>query len=329
MTESDRPAVDIVVSEDVVGPGMARLAESFEVHADPELWQRPDELAEIVRSARALIVRNRTEVPASLLQTADRLLVVGRAGAGLDNVDVDAASSLGIVVCYAPVQNATSVAEHTLALMLTLMRRISEADRSVRGGQWLRHEHTGRELAGKTLGVIGLGSIGRRVAAYARALGMRLVAHDPYLPPDSEAPAELDCELVPLSDLLAQADVVTIHVPLTDDTRHLMDRRAFQQMKNSSVLINTSRGPVVHEGDLCEALESGQIGGAALDVREVEPPAPDSRLHALDNVVLTPHIAAFTTEAQDAVVEAVATDVAAVLDGQAATYHANFPHPRR
>ncbi|MCK4324348.1 MAG: hydroxyacid dehydrogenase [Armatimonadetes bacterium] len=325
----NRNAPDIVVAEDIVGPAMAQLGDRFKVHKDAALWQHPDDLADVVSTARALIVRNRTQVTAELLQQADQLLVVGRAGAGLDNVDVATATELGIVVCYAPVQNAISVAEHTLGLMLALLRRISPADSSVRAGQWLRHEHTGTQLSGKTLGVIGLGHIGQMVGAYGQALGMELLGCDPYLSADSPVVEELGCELTELEDLLARADVITLHVPLTDQTHHLLDHHAFDRMKDTAVLINTSRGTVVNEEDLCAALEAGQIAGAGLDVRENEPPAPDSPLHRFDNTVFTPHIAAFTTEAQNAVVEAVATDVLAIISGKPAEYYANFPSPRR
>jgi len=326
---TDSSPRDVVVTEDVAGPAMAQLGERFEVYQDSTLWQRPDELVNVITNARAVIVRNRTQVTAELLQEADQLLVVGRAGAGLDNVDVAAATELGIVVCYAPVQNATSVAEHTLGLILALVRRIPQADRSVRADKWLRYEHTGTQLCGKTLGIIGLGHIGQLVSAYSKALGMKLVGCDPYLSPDDEIVKQLDCELTEFDDLLTRADVITIHVPLTDQTHHLLDRQAFQQMKESTVLINTSRGAVVNEEDLCAALEAGQIAGAGLDVRENEPPAPDSPLHRFDNTVLTPHIAAFTTEAQNAVTEAVVADVMAVLTGEAAQYYANFARPRR
>ncbi len=322
-------APDIVVAEDIVGPAMAQLGDRFKVYQDAALWQHPDDLAHTVSNAQALIVRNRTQVTAELLQQADQLLVVGRAGAGLDNVDVAAATELGIVVCYAPVQNAISVAEHALGLMLAVLRRISPADSSVRAGQWLRHEHTGTQLSGKTLGVIGLGQIGQLVGAYGKALDMELLGCDPYLSGDSPVVEELGCELTELEDLLARADVITLHVPLTDQTYHLLDRHAFDRMKDTAVLINTSRGAVVNEEDLCAALAAGQIAGAGLDVRENEPPAPDSPLHRFDNTVLTPHIAAFTTEAQNAVVEAVATDVMAVLSGKPAIYYANFASPRR
>lgn len=324
-----RACGEIVVCEDVFGPAIEELAQRFEVLHEPDLWQRPGELAAAIRQARALIVRNRTRVTRKLMEEGERLVVIGRAGAGLDNVDVGAASELGIVVCYAPVQNATSVAEHTLGLIICLLRHIARADRSVREGQWLRHEHTGHELAGKVLGVVGLGRVGSRVAAYGRALGMRVIAHDPYLADGGRRAAELGCELVGLADLLARADVVSLHVPLTDETQHMIDRRALGQMKPTAVLINTSRGGVVDETALAEALEAGEIGGAALDVREEEPPPPDSPLHRLDNTLLTPHIAAFTEEAQAAVVEAVASDVAAVLSGRPATYYANFPQPKR
>jgi len=320
---------DVVICEDVFGPPVDELSRKFAVLADAELWRRADELREYLRGARALIVRNRTQVTRELLEGAPRLVVVGRAGAGLDNVDVGAASELGVVVCYAPVQNARSVAEHVMGLLLALVRKIPQADQSVREGKWLRHEHTGHELFGKTMGIVGLGRIGSLVASLAKAFGMKIIAHDPYVSTESAQVKEIGCELVELDELLARADVITIHVPLSEDTFHLIDRAALAKMKRTAVLINASRGPVVDEEALYEALSAGEIAGAALDVRESEPPAPGSPLHRMANVVLTPHIAAFTHEAQAAVVRDVVADVEAVLTGRPAKYPANFPTPRK
>jgi len=319
---------DIVVSENVVGTPMDRLQRDFDVRFDPDLWKRRDELAAAVARAKALVVRNQTQVTAELIGAAEDLQIIARAGAGLNNVDVEAASAAGIVVAYTPDENSASVAELTLGLMLALARRIPAADRDTRSGGWARRRFTGTELLDKTLGLVGLGRIGTLTAARARAFGMTIIAHDDFIDPESPAVRQLEARLVRLDDLLAGADFVTCHVPLTETTRGMFDYARFAKMKPGAMFVNTSRGEVVDEAGLIRALREEKIAGAALDVRGVEPPGP-SPLSEMDNVVLTPHIAAFTEEAQHRVVASVARDVTAVLRVEPAVGYANFPSPRR
>lgn len=318
---------DIVVSENIVGSAMETLRKELDVRFDPDLWQDPAKLTESIAQARALIVRNQTQVTAELIAAAGRLKIVGRAGAGVNNIDVQAASAAGVVVSHTPGENSISVAELTLGLMLALARKIPAADRDTRAGGWARRRFTGTELLGKTLGVVGLGRIGSLTAARARAFGMTILAHDQYLDPQSPVVRELKARLVSLDELLAEADVVTCHLPLTDETERLFDHRRFSRMKRGALFINTSRGEVVDEAGLVQALEEGRIAGAALDVRQTEPPPPGP-LAQFDNVILTPHIAAFTEEAQERVVASVCWDVTAVLRGQEAATYVNFPSPR-
>ena len=317
----------ILISENIRGAAVDALEVDFDVLVAPDLWKDSVELASQLSAANALIVRNQTQVTGELISKANQLRVIGRAGAGLDNIDTEAASKQGIVVTYAPNENSISVAELAIGLMLSLARMIPAAVQDTRQGNWNRQAFVGGELLDKTLGIVGLGRIGRLTAARAKAFGMQLLAFDEFIDPPSAEILELGVELCSFEQLLASSDVVTIHVPLTDQTRGMMNSAAFNQMKASSVLVNTSRGEVVNETDLVEALTSKKIAGAALDVREVEPPG-DSPLSSMDNVVLTPHIAAFTKEAQTRVVEAVCRDVAAVLSGNDAINAANFPRPR-
>jgi D-3-phosphoglycerate dehydrogenase len=319
---------EIVVSENVVGAPMAALRQRFDVRFDPDLWKDPDELTAAVSGAKALIVRNQTQVTADLVRAGDRLRIVARAGAGLNNIDVEAASAAGIVVAYTPDENSVSVAELCLGLMLALARRIPAADRDTRSGGWARRRFTGIELCGKTLGVVGLGRIGALAAGRARAFGMSILAHDDFIDPQGPAVRELEARLVGLDELLAEADFVTCHVPLTETTRAMFDYERLARMKPGAVFINTSRGEVVDEAGLVRALREGKIAGAALDVRQVEPPEP-SPLAEMDNVILTPHIAAFTEEAQHRVVASVCRDVAAVLRGEPAEGYVNFPSAGR
>lgn len=321
--------MEILISEAMTGQALDRLRESFVVAYEPDLWRDPAGLQERLASGvRALIVRNQTRVTRELLAVADRLEVIGRAGVGLENIDLTAASERGIVVAWTPEQNANSVAELTVGLILALARRIPAADRDTRAGNWNRHQFTGIEILGKTLGVIGLGRIGAATAAKARALGMEIVAYDPLLDTDSLRALELRARIVPLEELLAVSDVVTCHLPATPATIGLLDAARLSLLKPTAYLINTSRGTVLDEGALVELLARGAIAGAALDVRAEEPPAP-SPLTALDNVILLPHIAAFTTEGQRRVVTSICRDVAAVLRGEPARFFANFPLPRR
>jgi len=319
---------DVAVTENVVGSPMDVLRQDFDVVFDPDLWRDPRRLRAAVAEVRALVVRNQTQVTGEVIRAAKNLTIIARAGAGVNNIDVQAASEAGVVVTYTPDENSVSVAELTIGLVLALARKIPAADRDTRSGGWARRRFTGTELGGKTLGVVGLGRIGTLTAARARAFGMAIVAHDDFL--DAQAPAvrQLDARLTGLDQLLAEADVVTCHVPLTEATRGLFDYERFSKMKPGAMFVNTSRGEVVDEQGLIRALKEGRIGGAALDVRQVEPPEPGP-LAQMDNVILTPHIAAFTAEAQHRVVEAVCRDVTAVLRGGAAIGYVNFPTPRR
>ncbi|HUA97900.1 MAG TPA: hydroxyacid dehydrogenase [Terracidiphilus sp.] len=319
---------EILISENILGAAVEALRARFDVALQPDLWKSPALLAEQVRSCRALIVRNQTPVTAELLAGAAELLVVGRAGAGLDNIDVKAARKAGIVIASTPDQNAISAAELTMGMILSLARMIPAADRETRQGKWSRQKFVGMELYDKTLGIVGAGKIGYLTARRAMAFGMKVLAHDPYLSRDNILLSELKAELVSLDELLSAADVVTCHLPATLETTGLMNGARFSRMKPGALFVNTSRGAVVVEADLFEALNSGALGGAALDVRVTEPPAV-GELESLPNVILTPHIAAFTLEAQDRVTRAVCEDVARVLDGKPAINAVGQALPRR
>ena len=319
---------DVLVSENVAGAEMDALKGAFDVAVDPQLWRSPDKLHAAIADARAIIVRNQTKVDRELIATAKRLEVIGRAGVGLDNVDVKAASDAGVVVAFTPEQNAISVAELAIGLMLSLARQIPAADASTKSGKWERQVFTGTELFGKTLGLVGLGRIGFLVATRARAFGMKVLAHDAFVSPDSVLVAESGAQLVSLDELLAQSDVISVHVPRTPQTERFIDAGKFAQMKPNALFVNTSRGEVVDEAAMIAALRQRRIAGAALDVRTAEPPTA-GELEKLPNVILTPHIAAFTLEGQTRVVSSICRDVAAVLRGEAARNFVNFPTPRR
>jgi len=319
----------ILIAEDITGPGIDRLQQKYQVESDWDLWKKIPQLKDALRDADALLVRNQTKVNADLLAQAQRLKVVGRAGAGYDNIDVEAASQVGAVICYSPEENAVSVAEHVFGLLLALARKIPGADRSVKSGGWERKKYHGFEVLGKTLGILGLGKIGFRVALRAKAFGMRVLAHDAYLSSTSLHVTESGATLVSLDQLLTEADFLSVHLPLTNETRGFLNRRSFQKMKPNAFIINTSRGEVLVEEDLAQALQKGEIAGAALDVREKEPPSATSPLHCFDNVILTPHTAGLTYEAQEKVVAAVAEDVERVLSGQPALRFVNFALPEK
>lgn len=305
----------VVVTENITGPAMQRLRATHDVRFDPDLWTSPDELLAAARTARALIVRNQTRVSRELIEQAPQLEIIARAGAGLDNIDTAAAAEAGILISYTPDDNSVSVAELVLGLMLSLVRHIPGAWADTRSGGWDRNGFTGHELFQKTLGIVGLGRIGRLVAQRAAAFGMELLAHDDFIDPNSPAVQELKVRLVSLPELLAASDFVSIHVPLSNQTRGLFNSQLFEQMKPTACLINASRGETVCEADLITALRTGTIAAAALDVRQSEPPEPGP-LEQFDNVILTPHIGAFTREAQERVVATVCHDVAAVLSGE-------------
>jgi D-3-phosphoglycerate dehydrogenase len=283
--------------------------------------ERP-RLAEIVADYDALVVRSMTTVDAALIAAGKRLKVVGRAGVGVDNVDVDAATKHGILVVNAPTANLLSATEHTFALLLAVARNVPAADAAMKSAVWDRKSFVGAELWGKTLGVIGFGRIGQRVAARARAFEMKVLAYDPFL--DPAAARRADAEPLELDDLLRRADVVTIHTPLTDETRGLLDERRLGLMKDGALLVNCGRGGVVDEAALLRALDSGTLAGAGLDVFASEPPE-DWALARHPRVVATPHIGAQTREAQERIANETAQMVLAALDGSLAVTAVNLP----
>ena len=275
---------------------------------------KPSELAEALDGIDALLVRSATRVPREALLRSSRLRIIGRAGVGVDTIDLDAATERGIAVVNAPGGNTIAVAELTFALLLALVRKIPAADQSMRAGAWDRTTLGGTELNGKTLGLVGAGRVGGEVARRAHAFGMTVLAHDPHLAP--ERAAELEIQLVPLDDLLRTSDVVSLHTPLTEQTRGLVGARELGLMSPDAVLLNAARGGVVDETALLDALKSGQLAGAALDVYAQEPLATDHPFRSLENVVLTPHLGASTEEAQRNVALEVADAVrSALLDG--------------
>jgi len=308
---------DILISENICGAAVDALSSRFDTTFLPELWKDTTELSNRIRDFRALIVRNQTQVTAELLATGKKLLVVGRAGAGLDNVDVDAATQAGILITSTPDQNAISVAELAMGLMLSLARMIPAANQDTKNGNWNRHKFLGTELYGKTIGIVGAGKIGFLTARRAQSFGMKVLAYDPYISRDNILLSELNADLVSLHDLLARADIVSCHLPATPETKGLLNAESFGRMKSTAMFINTSRGEVVIENDLLDALKSGKIAGAAMDVRTTEPPQIGG-LELLPNLILTPHVAAFTHEAQDRVTKAICEDIARVLDGKPA-----------
>ena len=280
------------------------------------------ELARDLASADALIVRSATTVDASVLSEAPRLRVIARAGTGVDNVDVPAATERGIVVMNSPGANSVSVAEHAMALMLALARAVPAADAAMKRGVWDKKRLTGAELRGKTLGVIGLGRIGQEVATRARAFGMEVLAHDPFI--SEQIAATLGIALLSVDEVCARADYLTLHVPATAETRHLLNERRLALCKPGVRIINTARGELIDEAALASAIESGHVGGAGLDVFEQEPP-PDGRLTKLPQVVATPHIAASTVEAQELVGTETAMNVRDFLRDGVIRSAVNFP----
>lgn len=287
---------EIVISEFMDEAAIRAAFGGRDVLYDPKLVDDAPRLAAAVRDARALIVRNRTQVRGALLEAAPRLEVVGRLGVGLDNIDVAACAARGIAVYPATGANDLSVAEYVITAALMLLRRAWFATARVAAGEWPRTELMGRELAGKRLGLVGYGAIARVTGRMARNLGMSVAAYDPLLPADDAAWAHAIRQ--PLTELLRDSDVVSLHVPLTDATRNMLDARAIATMRRGAILVNAARGGVVDEAALCAALRSGHLGGAALDVFAREPvdAAAGALFAGVPNLVLTPHIAGVTEE---------------------------------
>lgn len=306
----------ILVSELIWPSGLAKLKETGQVEYDPQLWQDRRGLLQKVRDVDALIIRNQTQVDHTLLEAAHRLRVVGRLGVGLDNIDLSLTKAKKIKVVYGRNANAISVAEYVLACLLEASRFLSKAHQDVRQGHWNRKRFTGRELYGKQLGLIGLGEIAHRVAKRAQAFGLSIVGYDPFVTSHDFQVAETGISLVSLRELLSSSDFISIHVPLNEKTRGMITHRELKRMKRHAYLINTSRGSIVDERDLLEAVQSGGIAGAFLDVLAEEPISPDNPLLKVENIRITPHIAGLTEESQERVSLLVAEEVSKVLRGQ-------------
>jgi D-3-phosphoglycerate dehydrogenase len=313
----------VLVADKISPKGVALLRKQPGLEVVEAYGSSPAKLLELVRDVHAIAVRSETKVTAELIAAAPLLKVVGRAGVGVDNVDVEAATERGVIVMNTPSGNTVATAELTFTHLLCGARPVPQAAGSMRDGKWDRKSFSGMELFRKTLGIIGLGRIGGEVAKRAQAFGMRVLAFDPYLAP-SRAKA-MQVEASTLDELLAQSDFITVHMPLTDDTRYLIDEAALAKMKKGVRLFNCARGGIIRESALVAALKSGQVGAAGLDVYEDEPLAGDSELRKLPNVVLTPHLGASTAEAQDAVGVEIAEQIADVLDGGVIRNAVNMP----
>ncbi len=286
----------ILVSDPLAQEGVDILKKVKEFQVDVKHKLPPEELKKIIKDYDALLVRSETKVTKEIIEAADNLKVIGRAGVGLDNVDLSAASKRGIIVMNTPGGNTMSTAEHAVSLMLSLSRNIPQADVSVKRGEWERKKFMGAEVYGKTLGIIGLGRIGTEVAKRATAFGMKVIAYDPFLSMDKAN--ELGIESGELKEIFKRADYITVHSPLTAETKHIINKDAIDIMKQGVRIINCARGGIIDETAVLEAINSGKIAGAAFDVYEKEPPLKDNPLFKCDKVVLTPHLGASTEEAQ-------------------------------
>jgi (S)-sulfolactate dehydrogenase len=307
----------IVIAEFMDEAAVASLRAKFAVHHHPGLVDRRDELAAALADADALIVRNRTRVDAGLLVAAPRLAVVGRLGVGLDNIDLGACRARGIEVIPATGANALAVAEYVICTVMLLLRGQYLSSAAVAAGEWPRTAlGEGRETAGKTLGIVGFGGIGRLAARLAQALGMRVIAADALIPADSPVWRDAGVARRDLDTLLAESDAVSLHVPLTPETRRLIDAARIGRMKPGAVLVNSARGGIVDEAALAAALASGRLAGAALDVFEREPLSAGSPLAGVPNLVLTPHVAGVTRESNARVSSMIAAKVAEALAGR-------------
>jgi len=309
----------ILVTEEIADGGLERLRQAGH-EVDIQVGKSAEELLEIVPGAAALIIRSATQVSAELLAAASDLMVVGRAGIGLDNVDVAAATKQGVMVVNAPQSNIVSAAEHTMALLLAQARNVPQAHAALVEGRWERSRWTGVELVDKTLGVVGLGRIGKLVADRAKAFGMRIVAYDPFVSDDRAK--KMGVELLELDQLVAESDFLTVHLPKTPETLGLINRDLLLKAKPSLRVVNVARGGIVHEEDLADCVRDGVIAGAALDVFSTEPMI-DSPLFELDSIIVTPHLGASTNEAQDKAGDTIATMVELALAGDFVPFAVN------
>jgi D-3-phosphoglycerate dehydrogenase len=297
----------VLVSDALAEQGVTVLEQSPGIEVLNKPGMSPDELLEVIRDVDGLVVRSATKVTADVLEAAEKLRIVGRAGIGVDNIDVAAATRRGVVVVNTPEGNNITTAEHAIALMVSLARHIPQATASMKAGKWEKKKFQGMELYGRVLGVLGAGNIGRFVVSRAKGLGMKVIVHDPYLTP--EAASRLEVERVSLEEMMSRADIVTVHVPKTKETTGILGKKQFAMAKPGLLVINAARGGIVCEEALLEALESGQVGGAGLDVFVEEPPPEGHPLVAHPNVICTPHLGASTEQAQINVAIAVAEQI--------------------
>jgi D-3-phosphoglycerate dehydrogenase len=311
----------VLISDNISQRGVDILLKAG-LEVDVRTGLSHDELKACIADYHGLIIRSATKVTSDIIDVATNLKVIGRAGSGLDNVDKAAATKKGIVVMNTPGGNTITTAEHTIAMMFALARQIPQAVASMKEGKWDKKRFMGVELYNKTLGIIGIGNIGKQVAKRAIGLGMNVIGYDPYL--SEENAREMGIKKVELSELFRASDFITIHTPLTVETRNLINRKTIEMMKDGVRIINCARGGIVNEADLYEALKSGKVGGAALDVFEKEPPG-DNPLLKLDNVICTPHLGASTREAQENVAVAIAEQVADYLVNGVIRNAVNFP----
>jgi D-3-phosphoglycerate dehydrogenase / 2-oxoglutarate reductase len=302
----------VLVADAISPKGIEALTASSDLAVDVRIGLKESELIDIIAPYSALVVRSQTKVTAKVIDAARALKAIGRAGVGVDNVDVDAATRRGIIVMNTPGGNTVSTAEHAFSLLVSIARSIPQADASVKSGKWDRKNFEGVELNGKTIGILGMGRIGTEIARRAIAFGMRPIAYDPYLSPSRARSMQVEL-FEDLNDVLSRADFLTLHMPMTGETKHLLNRDRLALMKKGARIVNCARGGLVDESALYDALKSGHIAAAALDVFEVEPPPPDLPLRQLPNVVFTPHLGASTLEAQESVGIEIAEAIRSVL----------------
>ncbi|MFC1874722.1 phosphoglycerate dehydrogenase [Chloroflexota bacterium] len=310
----------VLVADPIAQDGLDILSEYAQVDVKTKL--KPEEIIAIVGDYEAIIVRSQTRITADIIRAGSKLQVIGRAGVGVDNIDIDEATRHGIVVVNAPTGNTISAAEHSIALMLALARHIPAANAILKSGVWRRADFMGTEVRGKTLGIAGLGNVGSDVARRARGLEMKLIAYDPFI--SADLAQNLQVELVPMEQLLKEADFISLHIPLTESTRGLIGTKALAMVKPTVRIINTARGGLIDEEALVKAINEGRVAGAAIDVFTKEP-CTESILFENDRIIVTPHLGASTTEAQALAATEIARQIVDVFRGQPARYAVNAP----
>ncbi|MDI6606028.1 MAG: phosphoglycerate dehydrogenase, partial [Candidatus Omnitrophota bacterium] len=315
--------IKILVSDALSEEGLKILQEVKEFKVDIKTGMKPEELKEVIKGYDALLVRSATKVTREVINAADKLKVIGRAGVGLDNVDLDAATQKGIIVMNTPGGNTISTAEHTMSMILALSRNIAQADTSMKKGEWKRSKFMGVELYTKTLGVVGLGRIGSEVVKRALSFGMKVLAYDPFL--SLEVAKNLGVEVVVLKELLKRSDYISVHTPLSEETKHMISDNEFALMKKGVRVVNCARGGIIDEAALVKAVKEGKVAGAALDVFEQEPLSAGSGLLKSDSIITTPHLGASTEEAQVNVAIEVSEIVRDALLNRGIRNAANYP----